>query len=109
MIKYTTLIVFAIYYIIYGICGLAGIQQVPKKHKNKSYTQQYKRSNGLIYLIMGISWLLILKIAVSNDLPRIRIAHLILTVSIAPIVFTFYIDRLFGKKLQNEYTGGENN
>lgn len=51
MIKYVTLIVFAVCYIIYGICGLAGIQQVPKNIKIKAIHSNISVPMGLYILL----------------------------------------------------------
>lgn len=51
-------LIISIFWIIYGILGLAGIQWVPKKHRGKDYEKDYIRARSLTYLILGVPFLI---------------------------------------------------
>lgn len=44
----------SIFWIIYGIAGLFGFQNIPTKYKGYSWTKGYIRCQGATWLILGI-------------------------------------------------------
>lgn len=51
------LLYMSIFWIGYGILGLFGIQNIPAKFKGHTWTNAYKRTQGLNWLILGLPWL----------------------------------------------------
>ena len=51
------LLYMSIFWILYGIAGLLGFQNIPAKYKGRSWTKDYIRSSGLSWLILGLPWL----------------------------------------------------
>lgn len=47
------------FWIVYGIAGLFGYQRIPERCKNQSWTEQYIRSSGITWLMLGIPWVLL--------------------------------------------------
>ena len=46
----------SVFWILYGIAGLLGFQNIPAKYKGYSWTKAYIRSQGLNWLILGLPW-----------------------------------------------------
>lgn len=51
------ILVMSVFWILYGIAGLLGVQNIPAKYKGHSWTKAYIRSQGLNWLILGLPWL----------------------------------------------------
>jgi len=50
------LLFMSVFWILYGIAGLLGFQNIPTKYKGHSWTKDYIRSQGLTWLILGLPW-----------------------------------------------------
>ena len=50
------LLFMSVFWILYGIAGLLGFQNIPAKYKGHSWTKDYIRSQGLNWLILGLPW-----------------------------------------------------
>ena len=46
----------SVFWILYGIAGLLGFQNIPAKYKGHSWTKDYIHSQGLNWLILGLPW-----------------------------------------------------
>ena len=45
------------FWILYGIAGLLGFQNIPAKYKGHSWTKDYIRKQGVTWLVLGLPWL----------------------------------------------------
>ena len=52
-------IIVSIFFIIYGILGLFGIQVISQKYKNTKVEKEYKKNVGVHWIITGVLWLFI--------------------------------------------------
>lgn len=50
------LLFMSVFWILYGIAGLLGFQNIPAKYKGHSWTKDYIRSQGLNWFILGLPW-----------------------------------------------------
>lgn len=50
------LLFMSVFWILYGIVGLLGFQNIPAKYKGHSWTKDYIHSQGLNWLILGLPW-----------------------------------------------------
>ena len=50
------ILVMSAFWILYGIAGLLGFQNIPAKYKGHSWTKDYIHSQGLNWLILGLPW-----------------------------------------------------
>lgn len=50
------LLFMSVFWILYGIAGLLGFQNIPAKYKGHSWTKDYIRSQGLTWLILALPW-----------------------------------------------------
>lgn len=46
----------SVFWILYGIAGILGFQNIPAKYRGHSWTKNYIRSQGLSWLILGLPW-----------------------------------------------------
>ena len=46
----------SVFWILYGIAGILGFQNIPQKYRGHSWTKNYIRSQGLSWLILGLPW-----------------------------------------------------
>lgn len=49
-----TLLWLSVFWIIYGIAGLFGFQNIPAKYKGHSWTKDYIRCQGATWLMLGL-------------------------------------------------------
>jgi hypothetical protein len=91
----------SIFWIIYGILGLFGIQNIPEECKNKSWTKQYKRSRGIGWLILGISWIVVYFILSAYEPGGLIIVAIIILVSIPSIVYSSYKEKKYKAELES--------
>jgi hypothetical protein len=88
-----------IFWIIYGILGLFGIQNIPEEYKNKSWTKQYKRSHGIGWLMLGISCIVERLILSTYEPGRFIMVAIIILFGIPYIVYSSYIDKKYKAEL----------
>ncbi len=92
----------SIIWVINGIAGLLGYQNIPEKFKGYSWTVQYKQMTGISWLILAIPSI------VSNLLIRIFTwSHYINLITIilsgaVSIVYSIYQEKKFSKILVAE-------
>lgn len=49
----------SIFWILYGIAGVLGFQNIPTKYKGYSWTRNYIRCQGISWLMLGLPWLVL--------------------------------------------------
>jgi hypothetical protein len=96
-----TLLGCGIFWIIYGIFGLFGIQNIPEEYKNKSWTKQYKRSQGIGWLILGIFCIVVRFILSAYEPGGFITVAIIILFSIPSIVYSSYIDKKYKAELES--------
>ena len=47
-------LVLSIFWIVYGILGLFGIENIPEKFKGTEYEKAYKRRGGISWIMLGV-------------------------------------------------------
>jgi Ca2+/Na+ antiporter len=91
-----------IFWTIYGILGLFGIQHIPKEYKNKSWTQRYVRSCGISWLMLGIAEIVLYLIIFIYKIKWSITAALIILFATPYIIYSFYIDKKYKEELESE-------
>lgn len=92
----------SILWLIYGIAGLFGVQNIPTKYKGYSWTLQYKQSAGMGWLILAVPSL------ASNLLIRIfswpHYINLItiLLSGVVSVCYSVYQGKKFNKRIDAE-------
>lgn len=98
----TVLLWLGIFWTLYGIAGILGVQCVPSKYKNKVWTKQYIRSCGISWLMIGIPWLLLYAVASRYYITWPITAIFIVLFSIPSIIFSARIEKKYKAKLAEE-------
>lgn len=48
---------FGVFFVIYGIGGLCGIQMMPDKYRGKSWSKSYTQFLGKTWILLGVPWI----------------------------------------------------
>ena len=97
-----TILVIGIIWTLYGLAGLFGIQKIPSKFKDKSWTKHYIRSQGISWLLLGIPWIVLDVITEDKGFGMPVMLFLILACSLPGFVYTVILDRRYTAKLKLE-------
>lgn len=89
----TTLWVISVFWILYGIAGLLGFQNLPEKYKHKSWTPDYIRINGIGSLLLGVGWFILGFVLRAFLLPPLQALGLGVLFALPAIGYALYADR----------------
>lgn len=94
------LLLFGIIWLVYGFAGFLGIQSVPDKYKDHSWTRDYTRSRGFGWILLGGLWILLYMMHLDMQMLSARL--LIVLFSIPSFVCWVQVDRKFQHLLDEE-------
>ena len=89
-----------VFYLIYGILGLFGVQIIPSEYKGKNWTKSYIRCRGVSWMLLGVPWLVFYLTAHDMNIDIIMVIILVI-ISIPSIVFSFFYERKYKTMLKN--------
>ncbi len=87
------------FWIIYGILGLFGIQNIPNKYKNKEWTLKYKRSKGIVWIILGIPYVIFYFIYQKLGMELMVGAIVLLIFSLPALIYALLLEHRYNKLL----------
>ena len=87
------LLFMSVFWTLYGIAGLFGYQNIPKRFKGYSWTKEYIRHQGITWLMLGVP-LLMLYLIVNHFIPEENLNAELLVISMLvlaspSVVFTY--------------------
>ena len=82
-----------IFWIVYGILGILGIQNIPERYRYKSWTPDYMRANGIGMVIFGVSWVVLGIVLKLRPMPFLPGFGLAVVFSLPALVYALYADR----------------
>ena len=93
------------FWTLYGIAGLLGYQNIPKKFKGYSWTKEYIRLQGITWLMLGVP-LLMLYFVVHYFIPEENLnAELLvfnmLVLASPSVIFTYKWEKKYEKMLKD--------
>lgn len=88
-----TLWVISVFWILYGIAGLLGFENLPEKYKYKSWTSDYIRMNGIAKLLLGVGWFILGFVLRAVSLPLLQEMGLVLLFALPAVGYALYADR----------------
>lgn len=88
-----TVWVLSVFWTVYGILGILGIQNIPEKYKYKSWTPDYIRMNGIGMVIFGVSWFILGFVLKAFPLPLLQGFGLTVLFSLPALGYALYVDR----------------
>ncbi len=94
---------FGLVWTIYGACGfLYGWQMIPEKYKGKSWTREYIRFRGLIWLFLGVPWLLLYGVAKTAELSLGVTITLMIVLSLPANIYSHVREKKYKALLEEE-------
>lgn len=97
----TVVLCLSVFWIIYGILGIFGIQIIPEKYKGSDFEKEYKRYRGIGWLLLGIPmfvfWLVVRNMYISNKMPFVII---MIVIALPAVIYDFVVDRKYQKLLK---------
>ncbi|MBQ3111974.1 MAG: hypothetical protein IJC70_03800 [Firmicutes bacterium] len=97
------LLVMSIFWILYGIAGLLGYQNINKKYRGHSWTPDYIRCQGASWLMLGVPLLIfdrVLKLCFTNVHIGVGMMLTIVIILAAPsLIFTVIWEKKFNALL----------
>ena len=99
------LLFMSVFWTLYGIAGLFGYQNIPKKFKGYSWTKEYIRLQGITWLMLGVP-LLMLYLIVNHLIPEENLNAELLVLSMfvlasPSVVFTYKWEKKYEKMLKD--------
>ena len=99
------LLFMSVFWTLYGIAGLFGYQNIPKKFKGYSWTKEYIRLQGITWLMLGVP-LLMLYFVVHYFIPEENLNAELLVFSMLvlaspSVVFTYKWEKKYEKMLKD--------
>ena len=99
------LLFMSVFWTLYGIAGLFGYQNIPKKFKGYSWTKEYIRLQGITWLMLGVP-LLMLYLFVNHLIPEENLNAELLVLSMLvlaspSVVFTYKWEKKYEKMLKD--------
>ena len=90
-----------VFWSIYGILGLFGIQIIPLKYKGKDWTRSYIRCCGVSWMLLGFPWLVFVLVTHSMNIDYYVAVIVLIVVSIPSLIYTVAYDRKYKTLLRN--------
>ena len=99
------LLFMSVFWTLYGIAGLFGYQNIPKKFKGYSWTREYIRLQGITWLMLGVP-LLMLYFVVHYFIPEENLNAELLVFSMLvlaspSVIFTYKWEKKYEKMLKD--------
>ena len=100
------LLFMSVFWIIYGIAGIVGYQNIPSKYKGHSWTKDYIRCQGITWLMLGVPLLVferVLKIFFADTYISIWLIIGIYFILATPsLIYTIRWEKKYKKLLKEE-------
>ena len=97
----TVVLCLSVFWIIYGMLGILGIQNIPEKYKDSDFEKEYKQYKGIGWLLLGIPmfvfWLVVHNMDISNKVPFVIV---MIVIALPAVIYDFVGDRKYQKLLK---------
>lgn len=87
-----------VFWSIYGIAGLLGVQAIPSKFKWYSWTRDYICDRGKTWLILGTAWIALSIIFSNFNINSGWAVFAIIAVAIPALIYSVFIDKKYEKR-----------
>lgn len=104
----TVVWIMSIFYCIYGILGLFGIQNIADKYIGKSCTDEYIRFRGVSWLILGVPWLILCIASRYIEIDRPYTLYLLIGLAVPSLIYSFVGEHKYKAMLKKEKTEHNN-
>ena len=93
------------FWTLYGIAGLLGYQNIPKKFKGYSWTREYIRLQGITWLMLGVPLLMLYFVVKcfipESDLNAELLVFSMLVLASPSVIFTYKWEKKYEKMLKD--------
>ena len=97
-----TVMSMGIFYSVYGVLGLLGVQVIPSEYRGKPWTKSYIRRRGISWVIVGIPWLVFYLIVRDMEKNKLILLVMLITISLPSIIYSIVFERKYKALLKNE-------
>lgn len=101
-----TVISMGIFYLVYGVLGLLGVQVIPEEYKGKPWTKSYIRCRGISWVILGIPWLVFYLIVRDMEINKMIGVVILIAISLPSIIYSIVFERKYKALLKSEQENG---
>ena len=96
----------SIFWILYGIAGLFGFQNIPSKFKGYSWTKEYIQRQGITWILLGFPYL-VLSFVLPAYFPNLdrhnaTVTIVIIALGMPAFIYSMMIDRKYKALIKNE-------
>lgn len=95
-------LIMGIFWCVYGILGLFGVQIIAYEYKGKSWTKKYIHCRGISWLLLGIPWIIVYIVDHYMNIDNHIWALLLAIASIPSIIYTVVYERKYKNMLKND-------
>lgn len=97
-----TILVIGIIWTLYGIAGLFGLQKIPTKFKEKTWTKRYIRYQGIAWILLGIPWIVLALVTMNKEPGFFIMLPLLLVCTVPGFIYAIVLDRRYTAKIKQE-------
>lgn len=94
----TVVLCLSVFWIIYGMLGIFGIQNIPEKFRGSGFEKEYKRYRGIGWLLLGIPififWIVVHNMDISNKVPFVIV---MIVIALPAVIYDFVVVRKYQK------------
>lgn len=90
-----SVIIFGVFWTVYGAAGLLGFQIIPEKYKGHDWTKGYIHRRGASWIMLGVPWLVLCMISYGRDMSKTAVMFLLLVLAIPALGYAFFLERKY--------------
>lgn len=90
----------SVFWICYGIFGIFGVQNIPKKFKDTEYAKSYKRFSGTGWLLLGLSYCIVWAVTHNKAISPHIVVYILAVCAVPSLVYTYIGEKKFRKRLE---------
>lgn len=98
----SVMLLLGIFWTLYGIAGLMGIQRIPPAYRGKRWARKYARTCGVGWLMIGIPWIILYLLCSYYEVRWSATALFMVLVSLPSILYSTYIEKLYQTHFSKE-------
>ena len=96
-----SLTIMGIIWFVYGLLGRClGIQNIPDKYKVPSIEKEYKKCNGISWIMQGVSFVILGLLENAVDFNILELILVTIVFSVPAITYSVIFDKKFEKQLK---------
>jgi hypothetical protein len=99
---YLAILILGVFWAVYGLLGLLGIQVIPPEYQDRKWTKEYQRRRGIGRLAIGLPWCVLAFVCRWLEPSRPVIILLLAVCSVPAILYSYRTERKYREMLQKE-------